>query len=52
MHRKGHVSPAAALRYQHATRDRDAAIAAALGDLIAPMPATVTTLRPTAGGGH
>ena len=51
MHRMGHVSPAAALRYQHATRDRDAVIAAALGDLIAPAPATVTTLRP-AGTGH
>lgn len=49
MHRMGHVSPAAALRYQHATRDRDAAIAAALGDLIAPKPATVIPL-PTAGG--
>lgn len=50
MHRMGHVSPAAALRYQHATRDRDVAIAAALGDLIAPNPATVTQLRPRAGG--
>lgn len=38
MHRMGHVSSAAALRYQHATRDRDAAIAAALGALIAPPP--------------
>lgn len=39
MHRMGHVSAAAALRYQHATRDRDAAIAAALGRLIArPEP--------------
>lgn len=36
MHRMGHASPAAALRYQHATRDRDRAIAAALGELIAP----------------
>jgi len=36
MHRMGHASPAAALRYQHATRDRDAAIAAALGELIQP----------------
>lgn len=44
MHRMGHASPAAALRYQHATRDRDAVIAAALGELIAP-PATVTELR-------
>ena len=52
MHRMGHVSPAAALRYQRATRDRDAAIAVALGDLIAPTPATVTRHRPTVGGGH
>lgn len=43
MHRMGHASAAAALRYQHATRDRDAAIAAALGELIA-RPAT--TARP------
>lgn len=34
MHRMGHASSAAALRYQHATRDRDAALAAALGDLV------------------
>ncbi|HUR17486.1 MAG TPA: hypothetical protein VMZ51_00940 [Acidimicrobiales bacterium] len=30
----GHASPRAALIYQHATRDRDAAIAAALSDLV------------------
>lgn len=34
MARMGHASPEAALRYQHATRDRDAAIARALSDLI------------------
>lgn len=44
MHRMGHASPAAALRYQHATRDRDAAIAAALGELIVPRSATVSAL--------
>lgn len=33
MGRAGHASPAAAMRYQHATRDRDSVIAAALGDL-------------------
>lgn len=33
MARAGHASPAAALRYQHATADRDAAIAAALSGL-------------------
>lgn len=43
MHRMGHASPAAALRYQHATRDRDEAIAAALGDLVA-RPAEVIQL--------
>lgn len=45
MHRMGHASPAAALRYQHATRDRDRAIAAALGELITP-PADVAELSP------
>jgi len=34
MARLGHSSPAAALRYQHATRDRDEAIASIMGDLI------------------
>jgi integrase len=33
MARAGHASPAAAMRYQHATRDRDRALAAALGSL-------------------
>jgi len=46
MYRMGHVSSEAASRYQHATRDRDAAIAAALGEL-SPGRATVTPLRPT-----
>lgn len=34
MARMGHASPRAALIYQHATRDRDVAIAAALSDLV------------------
>ena len=34
MVRMGHASPAAALRYQHATRDRDDAIARALSELV------------------
>ena len=34
----GHASARAALIYQHATRDRDAAIAAALSELIAAWP--------------
>ena len=44
----GHASPEAALRYQHATRDRDAAIATLLADLIARQPAPVVELRPEA----
>lgn len=48
MHRMGHASPAAALRYQHATRDRDAAIAAALGELIVRPSARATSVRSTA----
>jgi integrase len=34
MHRMGHASPQAALRYQHATRSRDTEIAQSLGALI------------------
>jgi hypothetical protein len=41
----GHASPAAALRYQHATRDRDAVIAAALGELMTGSGATVSPLH-------
>ena len=47
MRRIGHASPQAALIYQHATDDRDAAIAAALADL-SPL-ATVSPLRPRDG---
>jgi hypothetical protein len=36
MHRGGHASPTAALRYQHATEDRDRALADAMARL-APM---------------
>jgi len=36
MVRVGHASPAAALRYQHATEDRDVALAKALSDLAGP----------------
>ncbi len=45
MYRMGHASPTAALRYQHATRDRDAIIAAALGQLMTGHQATVTPLH-------
>ena len=52
MHRMGHASPAAALRYQHATRERDQAIARALGELMttasdAAGAATVAPMRAT-----
>ncbi len=36
MHRGGHASAAAALRYQHATADRDRALADALAALVRP----------------
>ncbi|MGI8751055.1 MAG: tyrosine-type recombinase/integrase, partial [Acidimicrobiales bacterium] len=48
MARMGHASPRAALIYQHATADRDAAIAAALSDLVAgkgTAPGRVVPLR-------
>jgi len=39
MHRLGHASPAAALRYQHATHERDAVIAEALNEVVTrPAP--------------
>jgi integrase len=41
MRRAGHKSPAAAMRYQHATENRDRVLADALAEL-----ATVTTIRP------
>ena len=43
MRRLGHSTPDAAMLYQHAADDRDAAIAAALSDFHA---AKVVTLRP------
>jgi integrase len=36
MHRGGHATSATAMRYQHATKDRDQAIAKALSKLVAP----------------
>jgi integrase len=51
MVRMGHASPKAALRYQHATRDRDAAIARALSDLVTrSTPAVPTSSRTTPDG--
>lgn len=60
MARMGHASARAALIYQHATRDRDVAIAAALSDLVTgaadstkpgvvPLPATGVGRVPRAG---
>ena len=39
MERMGHSSPRAALIYQHATRERDQAIAAGMGKLLKQAPA-------------
>ena len=38
MHRGGHSTPAAALRYQHATEDRDEAVARAMAALAQAAP--------------
>jgi hypothetical protein len=38
MHRMGHSSSRAALIYQHATEDRDLAIAEAMSRLVRPTP--------------
>ena len=40
MHRAGHASASAALRYQHATRDRDHVLAGALAQLVKAAGAT------------
>jgi len=45
MHRAGHASPAAALRYQHATEDRDRVLADAMAAL-APTADVVPLARP------
>jgi integrase len=42
MHRAGHASPSAALRYQHATADRDRALADALAGLASPDLADIS----------
>ncbi len=49
MARLGHASPQAALRYQHATEDRDAALARLLGEMagtakVAEFPGRVENL--------
>jgi len=43
MERMGHSSSRAALIYQHATRERDEAIAAAMGEVFASARRTGTT---------
>jgi integrase len=48
MHRAGHSTSATAMRYQHATRDRDQAIAKALSRLV--EPAKVVPLKRKATG--
>lgn len=46
MHRAGHASPVAALRYQHATKDRDRALADALAGLgVTPLSIASRTDR-------
>ncbi len=46
MYRLGHASPQAALRYQHATRERDMAIADAMGVQAATRPGVTQNDRP------
>ena len=57
MYRAGHASPVAALRYQHATRDRDKTLAALLGQmrgsggrLKEPRDNDAITRKPKSGG--
>jgi integrase len=50
MARMGHASPAAALRYQHATEERDRVIADALSAMVEPAP--VEPITPVARDGR
>jgi len=53
MNRLGHASPAAALRYQHATVERDRTIAQLLGELHVPgANRDVDQMSPTPARGH
>jgi integrase len=47
MRRAGHTSPTAALRYQHATQDRDRVLADALADLAGDAPMSIWSARQT-----
>jgi hypothetical protein len=51
MHRMGHASPQAALRYQHATRERDTEIAKSLGELVEAATDADERQRPRDGRG-
>lgn len=51
MVRMGHATPDAALRYQHATQERDRAIAEALADLAQPAPVVGIERANAAGSG-
>lgn len=42
--RGGHASPAAALRYQHASPERDAALADAMSQLAVPAPTVIPAI--------
>jgi hypothetical protein len=46
MERMGHTSTRAALIYQHATRERDEAIAAAMGEVLASVRRKGTARKP------
>lgn len=50
MHRAGHASSNAALRYQHATQDRDRVLAKALEELVRPTSVTELRKGTSAGG--
>ncbi len=50
MSRMGHATPDAALRYQHATEDRDRVIAQALADMARPDPTVGPEPRTRRGG--
>jgi hypothetical protein len=50
MHRAGHASAAAAMRYQHAIQDRDRVLADALQDLVKPSTIPRIGKRAAKGG--
>ena len=52
MRRGGHSTPSAAMVYQHATEDRDKALAAALGDLAKTADAALAARRDISTNAH